>query len=278
MPVTRTLRRDLLPATSSPRQFLPRRGSVVCGGLAGALAGFLARDLGLADSASAWVPAALVGAALCIGRARALLATVLGALATVWLAAAFTPLSARLVEGLVRKDAPQKADAVVILGSRLQADGEPTTEASDRLAHGLELLAEGWAPRLVVSELPPPAASHAALARKAAAARGLAVEVLPVGPVRRTRDEAVAVAALCRERGWSRVLLVTSPLHSRRGALSMEREGVGVVSSPALETQFDLETLDRPAERLRAFASALHERLGLWYYEWKGWIRPGTGP
>jgi uncharacterized SAM-binding protein YcdF (DUF218 family) len=249
----------------------------VSGALAGGLAGFLARDLGLVDFASAWVPAVLVGAGLSSRRGRPLLATALVVLVTVWLAAAFTPLSARLADGLVRRDLLQKADAVVVLGSRLQADGEPTTDAHDRLIHGLELLAGGWAPRLVVTEMPPPAASHAELARRALARLGLAAEVLSVGPVRRTRDEAVAVAALSRERGWSRLLVVTSPLHSRRGAASLEQEGVSVLSSPALESQFDLENLDRPHERLRAFASALHERLGLWYYEREGWVRPGGG-
>lgn len=266
-----------MPATSSPP--LPRSSwpVVVSGALAGGLAGFLARDLGLVDFASAWVPAALVGAGLSSRRGCPLLAAVLGALVTAWLAAAFSPLSAWLADGLVRRDLLQKADAVVVLGSRLQADDEPTTDAHDRLVHGCELVAEGWAPRLVVTELPPPAASHAELARQALARLGLAAEVLAVGPVRRTRDEAVAVATLYRQRGWKRLLVVTSPLHSRRGAASLEQAGVSVLSSPCLETQFDLETLDRPSERLRAFASALHERVGLWYYERQGWVRPEVG-
>jgi uncharacterized SAM-binding protein YcdF (DUF218 family) len=97
-------------------------------------------------------------------------------------------------------------------------------------------------------------------------------EVATAGPVRRTRDEAVVVAAFCRAHRWRRVILVTSPLHSRRGAASLEREGMQVFSSPAIETRFDLERLDRPSERLFAFAAALHERLGLWYYERRGWI------
>ncbi len=266
-----------MPATSNPQQRRSAWGWAVSGALAGGLAGFLGRDLGLVDTASAWVPGAVVGASLSSRRGRPFLAAALGALMAVWLAAAFTPLSARLAGGLARRDVLQKADAVVVLASRLQADGEPTTDAQDRLAHALELLAGGWAPRLVVTEMPSPAASHAELARRTLARLGLAAEVLSVGPVRRTRDEAVAVAALCRARGWSRVLLVTSPLHARRGAASLEQEGVSVLSSPAVETQFDLENLDRPHERLRAFASALHERVGLWYYEQQGWIRAGGG-
>ena len=102
----------------------------------------------------------------------------------------------------------------------------------------------------------------------------LEAEIFSVGPVRRTREEGVAVAALCRERGWHRVLLVTSPLHSRRGAASLEHEGIEVLSSPASETLYDLERLDRPRERLVAFGEALHERVGLWYYERRGWTAP----
>jgi uncharacterized SAM-binding protein YcdF (DUF218 family) len=102
-------------------------------------------------------------------------------------------------------------------------------------------------------------------------------DVLSVGPVRSTRDEALAVAALCRERGWRRVLVVTSPTHSRRASLALEREGVVAVSSPSVETRFDLETLDRPAERLKAFGSLTHECVGLWIYGRRGWL-PATSP
>jgi len=245
--------------------------------LAGALAGFLARDLGLIDIASAWVPAALVGAAFFPDRLRPWLGGGLGALLLLWVAAAFTPLPDRLADGLVRRDVVEKADAVVVLASRLQLDGEPTATAQSRLLHALELLAEGWAPNLIVTELGVPAPSHAALARSLLARLRVDAEVQSVGPVRRTRDEALAVAALCRERGWRRVLLVTSPLHSRRAAASLAHEGLDVLSSPATETLFDLERLDRPRERLAAFGEALHERVGLWYYERRGWtaLPPG---
>jgi uncharacterized SAM-binding protein YcdF (DUF218 family) len=103
---------------------------------------------------------------------------------------------------------------------------------------------------------------------------GVSADVITVGPVRRTRDEAVAVAALCRERGWSRLVLVTSPVHTRRAAAAFEREGLSVFVSPSLETRFDWETLDRPDQRLEAFGAILHERVGLWYYAWRGWTGP----
>jgi hypothetical protein len=125
---------------------------------------------------------------------------------------------------------------------------------------------------LIVTEAEPPSPSHARLARETAALLGLRVEVLSVGPVRNTRDEANMLADLCRERGWKRVVLVTSPLHSLRGALALEGQGLEVASVPAAETRYDLESLDRPGERLIAFADALHERAGLLYYRFRGYL------
>jgi uncharacterized SAM-binding protein YcdF (DUF218 family) len=255
---------------SDPRPEVLRLAAV--GMAVGATAGFFLRDLAVESFASLWLPAALAGALLWITPLRRLLAFGTLGLGALWLMAAFTPLTAQFAAGLVRRDPVRQADAVLVLSSRLQADGDPTSPALSRLLHGLELLGEGWAPRLIVTELPPPAPSYAAVARIMMHNLGLEREVLAVGPVTRTRDEAVLVAALYREKGWNRLLLVTSPTHSARASATFEHEGMVVVSSPGVETQFDLETLDRPVERLLAFRTVLHERLGFWLYERNGWI------
>jgi uncharacterized SAM-binding protein YcdF (DUF218 family) len=102
---------------------------------------------------------------------------------------------------------------------------------------------------------------------------GVTAELLTVGPVDNTRDEAREVGRLCREHGWRRLLLVTSPLHSRRASASFEREGLEVISSPCVETRYDVERLDTSGERLMAFGSVMHERIGLWVYARRGWVR-----
>jgi len=237
----------------------------------GATAGFLGRDL-LTDSfASLWLAAAAVGVLFWRTRLRPVLLAVAIALAVLWLSVAFTPLAARLARGLTRRDTVGPADAVLVLSSRLQADGEPTTAALSRLVHGLELLGQGLAPRIVLAELPSPSRSYAALARTLMANLGSSHELVSLGPVRRTRDEAVQVADLCRRQGWHRLLVVTSPSHSRRACAAVERAGMKVICSPSVETEFDVENLDRPVERLRSFRASLHEWLGLWLYERRGW-------
>jgi uncharacterized SAM-binding protein YcdF (DUF218 family) len=241
------------------------------GAAVGAAAGFLARDLAVDSMASFWVPWAVLGAMLWTRRLRAIVVGMAGVLLALWVAVAFTPLVPRLAEPLVRRDAMGPAEAVLVLSSRVQSDGEPSAAALSRLVHGLGLVREAQVERLIVTEMAASATPHAALAGRLARRLGITAEIIPVGPVRRTRDEAVEVSALCRRRGWHRLLVVTSPTHSRRACAAVAHEGLDVVCSPALETEFDVETLDRPSERLVAFRSVLHEWAGIWYYRRKGW-------
>jgi len=244
----------------------------------GAAGAFLARDLEVPSYVSYWgdaaplvVAAAAAAAGLWLTRVRRLLAALVALLGLAWCLVAFTPLALTLSDGLVRRDPVSPADAVVVLASRLQEDGELTSVALSRLLHGVELVAQERAPRLVLTELPAPYQPYSVPARALLANLGVRAELLGVGPVERTRDEARQVAALFRARGWRKALLVTSPIHSRRAAAAFEREGLIVVSSPAVETRWDLETLSRPEERLAAFGAIVHERLGLLYYRFKGW-------
>jgi uncharacterized SAM-binding protein YcdF (DUF218 family) len=193
--------------------------------------------------------------------------------ATLWVVVGFTPLTARLVPFLVRAEASRGADAVYVLASRLQTDGEPTATSQARLLHGLELLARGFAPRLVLIDQPP-VPTYADVARSERDRLGLTGgEVVSLaGHVRSTRDEAVRVGALCRGRGWRRLLVVTSPLHSRRACAALESEGIEVICSPAPETEYDVQTLDRPVERLAAFRWTVRETLALAVYRSRGWL------
>jgi uncharacterized SAM-binding protein YcdF (DUF218 family) len=93
-----------------------------------------------------------------------------------------------------------------------------------------------------------------------------------VGPVSNTHDEAVAVAQLFRERGWKRVLAVTSPTHTQRASAALEFQGLEVVAIPSVETRFNLEGLERFGDRREAFSNLAHEGVGLFVYRRRGWI------
>jgi uncharacterized SAM-binding protein YcdF (DUF218 family) len=217
--------------------------------------------------------AAFAGLTLELAGLRRLLQGAALGLAGLWLAVALLgPVTRVMCDGLVRRDPAQPADAVLVMGSSVQADGDLTTDATSRLLHALELIGQGFAPRLILTELAAPLDRHAATARGLVKHLGLNVELIALGPVRTTRDEAVLVGRLCTDRGYRRLLVVTSPLHSRRASAALEREGVVCLSSPGMETRFDLEALTRPSHRLMAFGAAVHERVGLQVYGWRGWL------
>ena len=132
---------------------------------------------------------------------------------------------------------------------------------------------DGLAPRLIISELPKGFPTQRPFAENLLARFMPEVELVVLGPVRNTHDEAVLAAEYMRARGLKRVILTSSPTHTFRGAALLEALGVEVMATPARETRFDLERLDRPEERLSAFGSITHERLGLIVYRSRGWIR-----
>ena len=247
----------------------------------GLLAGILIKDLELTTIVSYWgdrslvaASAALVGAALWPTRLRGLLGLAVLSLAILWVAVAFTPLTTWMAQGLERRDPLRKADAVFVLASGIQKDGDLSTAAMSRLLRGLELLGEGWAPRLILSELP-----HGPSYRSAACELmnrlGLDHEVMSVGPVRNTHDEAVAVAEAARDFGLDHLLVVSSPSHTRRAAAALEAQNLRVSAVPSQETTFDYGNLHdnwSGDHRLRAFPNLLHEHVGLFAYQLRGWI------
>ena len=245
---------------------------------AGAALFFL--DLGLhralpyrADRAWIVLAGIVLGTFLWLTRLRGLVSGGLLLLALLWVAVTMTPISRTVTEGLVRHDPPgaEPADAIFVLASGVQRDGDLGSIGLARLVHGLAELRAGHAPRLMVANITNRPSHREAVVRAIAELR-LEAEVLEVGSASTTRDEALLAARLFREKGWKRVIVVTSPLHSRRAAALFEKQGLQVVSSPATETEFDLETLLGADDRLDAFGHAMHERVGLLVYGWRGWL------
>ena len=263
---------------SSPRELGWGGISAPVGAAIGALAGFLVRDLDLPALISyqharePLVLAAAVAGALCsfsVRLRRVLLASTAG-LALLWCVVASTSISAWLSHGLIRTEGVEPADAVFVSFSSLRPGAQGAGEVRNRLFHGIALLARGKAPRLALCESAE--TPGVAIARELMESTGAKEELIVLSQAENTRDEALAVAALARERGLKLVLLVTSPIHSRRASAALEKEGVTVVSSPSAETRFDLDTLDTWNDRLAAFGSVMHERLGLWVYARRGWV------
>jgi uncharacterized SAM-binding protein YcdF (DUF218 family) len=89
------------------------------------------------------------------------------------------------------------------------------------------------------------------------------------------------VRRLCTERGWQRVILVTSAYHMRRATAVFQTAGVTVTPAPC---NFLTEISTPPSPpgwnfpTWHGFATMsiwMHEQAGWWIYRTRGWIDPG---
>lgn len=155
-------------------------------------------------------------------------------LAAVWLLR--QPLLRVVGETLIVDEAAQPSDAIVVLGN--------DNYWGERAARAAELYRDRWAPRVISSGAQVrPYASIADLIRRDLIDRGVSAEAVVhfANYGGSTREEAYAVRRLMRERGWKRLIVVTSNYHTRRARYIYRRvlapEDVRVVA--AADSTFD---------------------------------------
>ena len=216
--------------------------------------------------------AGIAGALISLTRARGALWIAAGAVTAALLGVMYTPLVEPSLKGWLRREPVGKAEAVVVLASDINTDGTLTDKAQQRFMQGFRLLGQGYAPRLVLTRMAIREQTYQREIRDQMRALRLRFPIDEVGPVWNTRDEAVVVARLARERGWKRLILVTHPSHMRRAEAVFEKAGVPVLASPCTEGEYDLGNLSQPDHRLFAFRDWLHEVVGYQVYRLRGWI------
>ena len=93
-----------------------------------------------------------------------------------------------------------------------------------------------------------------------------------VGVTRSTHEEAIRAREIIRARGWKRIILVTSPFHTRRACATFERVGVVVSCAASVSRDMAVKDLSAPDDRVKAFQVWLYEMLGSLRYRQLGWI------
>jgi uncharacterized SAM-binding protein YcdF (DUF218 family) len=190
-----------------------------------------------------------------------------------------TPILRPAVDYLVISQPATRADAIVVLGGGYNCSTSTLSSTSlSRLLKGLELWRAGYAPTITLSETPTDLfgtqCGSIAPTADALIARLLGTErpkVAYLKDVRTTRTEALEVARLARERGWTRLLLVTGSTHTRRAAATFQKAGLTVITVPADPTTFD-PSLPWPSDRWVALSTITREYLGLIKYRLNGWL------
>jgi uncharacterized SAM-binding protein YcdF (DUF218 family) len=203
----------------------------------------------------------------------------LGAMSLLVAVAVFTPAINPLERWLDVSERPQNADVIVILGGGIQCgSNELASNSLARLVRGLELWRQGFAPRVTVSEAGSAMIGASCGDVSAISRRTIGrlypdggPEIIDLPKVKTTRDEAEAAARIAKARGWKRVLVVTSPTHTRRARATFRDVGITAImvssSEPRYDTAFRL-----PADRWFSLEAIARELAGLLKYGANGWL------
>jgi uncharacterized SAM-binding protein YcdF (DUF218 family) len=179
------------------------------------------------------------------------------------------------------------ADAIIALGgsvqpSRYEAFHLDFTAAADRPIMALELMRLGKATVLVLGgsggEIDHQPLVEADLMKQWLAAWGLPQgEVISLGRCENTHDEALKTRQLAGQRGWKKIILVTSAYHMRRATATFQAAGLQVESvacdyqtSVSLESSSSWSLVPR-YQGFHKLALYLREVIGWRIYRWRSW-------
>jgi len=188
----------------------------------------------------------------------------------------------------VQLDALPTADAIVLLGggaspSRYETSVVHLTPAGDRLVMAHAIFKMGKAPVLLLggnaNKLDSVIRFESEIVRDLLVTWGVPKEaMIPLASNADTHDEALKVRALAAERGWHRILLVTSANHQRRASATFRAQGLEVISVPC-NFLTGVSTAPPPpgfgVPRYDGFvkmATWMHEEVGWLMYRRRGWI------
>jgi uncharacterized SAM-binding protein YcdF (DUF218 family) len=138
------------------------------------------------------------------------------------------------VDRLGRTDDARPADAIVVLGARVDADGQPGSDLTSRTLHAVDLFDEGFAPRIICSGgFKNEPLSAASVCRRYAVGLGVPENHIWLADgTSNTAEDATATAAVMAAHGWHSAILVSHPLHLYRARWFFTRTGLTVVTSP----------------------------------------------
>jgi uncharacterized SAM-binding protein YcdF (DUF218 family) len=224
------------------------------------------------------LPSAVVGALLGVSRWRALPLAAVMLLSFLLLFVACTPIIVGPARSFIRNDPlPQRADAIVVLSAGVSDDGKIFPEATDRLLKGLELLHRGVAPVLVLSRESYIIRGRLVTSREdqeriVSLVPDALAKVIVSGVTHSTHDEAMRARALFRANRWQRVVVVTSPIHTRRACGTFERAGIVVSCAASDSRDIAVDTMSSPEDRVRGFQLWFYELAGSIRYRQLGWL------
>ncbi len=163
-------------------------------------------------------------------------------------------------------DHRRAADAAVIFGAKVYADGTPCAALVDRLETGIELFARGFVHHLILSgAIDPNGQSEPRVMKSYAVARGVPESRIVIDEAGvNTWASAQSVGAIQSRFGFEHLLAVTQYFHCARVKLIFDREGTSCNTVPTCST--DPDWRPSPAKLSRESFFLLREAVAFPFY------------
>ena len=179
----------------------------------------------------------------------------------------------------------QKFDVAVVLTGmldlKLSTEGNiEFGEGVDRILAGISMVRRGIADQLLITggsgDLFDQSKSEAVFLKEFAIESGLSSDQIIIDPTsRNTHENAVNTAALVRERGYEKILLITSAFHMWRSEAAFNQQGLFPEVYPV-----DFRTSDTinifsflpSSDALSRITRMIHELVGVAVYSLQGYI------
>jgi uncharacterized SAM-binding protein YcdF (DUF218 family) len=198
-------------------------------------------------------------------------------------ALSITPVANGLVQGLEADfsfPANPTGDVIILLGGGtiqkvpdLTGTAVPTPLMMTRIVTAVRLYRQTNLPIIVTGgRMADDDASEAQVAKRFLMDLGVPEDaIIEEGMARDTAENARFTASICRRKGFSRPIVLTTAYHLKRALIAFNAAGMRVTPFPAYffgqkERSIEWRDLLPRAAALYLSANALHEYLGIWYY------------
>jgi uncharacterized SAM-binding protein YcdF (DUF218 family) len=205
-------------------------------------------------------------------RARGRVAVSVALVLAVYLLIFQTSLPWLVAAPLRISEPPRPADAIVVLAGGVGESGQAGGGYQERVKTAVDLFQRGFAPRMIFESGYVFAFREAEIMRDLAISTGVpAAAILLETSGIDTHDQISKVNTVLRQYHWRKILLVTSPYHTRRalGVWRKQAPEVEVVPTPVPKSQFYAHDRGASLDQLRGLA---REVTALVVYWWRGWI------
>jgi uncharacterized SAM-binding protein YcdF (DUF218 family)/glycosyltransferase involved in cell wall biosynthesis len=184
-----------------------------------------------------------------------------------------TPLVFWMASPLKIAEPPQAADAIVVFAGGVGESGQAGGGYQERVAAAVDLYKSGYARSLVFSSGFRFVFHEAEVMRDLAVVNGVPPDAIVLEQAAANTHENVQFsAAILRQHGWRKILLVSSPYHMRRALLTWRKAvpDVTVVPTPVARSLFYLRDGRGPTlDQIRGIAQ---EYAAIVVYRGRGWI------